>query len=309
MYRNVMVPLDGSTFSEQALDLAIPIARRADATLHLVLVHSAVVPSMADVAPVALYHAWEEDHRAKEAAYLERTVAAVEERGAKAVPQLRDGDVEQELVARATSDMDLAILATHGRGGLERAWLGSVADGVVRHVRLPVLLVRPESGESARPPGDLVPQHILAATGGSEAGDASVREAARLARLMDARLTVLRVVSFPAGLASPYIPHAAEMDRELAEQREEEARGELEQLAAGIELAGFDTRVDWAYHPARGILQAVDEVGADLVAVGTHRTSRVARAVLGSVADKVVRASPVPVLVGHARREGDRDEG
>nr|NIU76715.1 universal stress protein [Gammaproteobacteria bacterium] len=209
-----------------------------------------------------------------------------------------------ELIDRARSDMDLAVLATHGRGGLERAWLGSVADAVVRHVRLPVLLVRPEDDRrEAGEAEEIVPRHILAATGGSAAGDASVREAARLARLMDARLTLLRVVSFPAGLASPYIPHAAEMDREVAESREEEARQALATLAGELEVPAVETKIEWAYHPARGILEAVEEVGADLVAVGTHRSSRVARAVLGSVADKVVRASPVPVLVGHVRTE------
>lgn len=308
MYRNMMVPLDGSTFSEQALNLAIPIARQAGATLHLVLVHSTVLPAAVDVAPVALYNAWNEDHRAREAAYLERAAADAESRGVTVMSQLREGDIEDELVERARSDMDLVVLATHGRGGLERAWLGSVADHVVRHVRTPVLLLRPDVGGSpAMAEAERVPGHILAATGGTPAGDASVREAASLAQLMGARLTVLRVVSFPAGLASPYIPHAAEMDRELAEHREEEAHRELEALADTLEIDAFETRVEWAYHPARGILQAIEEVGADLVAVGTHRSSRVARAVLGSVADKVVRASPVPVLVGHARAREDGD--
>jgi len=75
----------------------------------------------------------------------------------------------------------------------------------------------------------------------------------------------------------------------------------LDALAA--ELAnGMDaeTRLARAYHPARGILEVVSELGCDLIALGTHRRIIAARIVLGSVADKVVRASPVPVLVAHA---------
>jgi nucleotide-binding universal stress UspA family protein len=142
-------------------------------------------------------------------------------------------------------------------------------------------------------------RHVLAATDGSEAASAAVDQAVALARLFDARLTLLRVVAFPAWLASPYIPHTAEMDREVVEQGKQEAERALAARAEQID-GGADTVVEVAFQPARGILTVAERLGCDLVAVGTDRRTVLGRAVLGSTADKVIRGSPIPVLVGHA---------
>ena len=200
--------------------------------------------------------------------------------------------------------MDLVVLATPGRGGLGRAWLGSVADSLIRHVEQPILLTRPED-EDAAPPSAFEPRHIRAATDGSDASLATVDHAAALARLFNARLTLVRVVAFPGGLASPYIPHAAEMDREAVERGDEEARESLRAIAGRLDRLEVRTRVVHAFQPARGILRSVEETRCDLVAVGTHRRTALGRAVLGSTADKIVRAAAVPVLVGHAEEASD----
>lgn len=298
MYANLMVPLDGSTFSQHALPHAASIAARTGGTIRLVLVHTPLVFPVADLAPVPLMDQWDSDHRVEEERYLDVQAEWLREQGLDVGTELRDGEVVQEL-REASGDADLMVLATHGRGGLERAWLGSVADALIRHAEIPLLVVRPAEEERVQERPAPSPRHILAATGGSAAGQAAVHQAAGLARLFDARLTLLRVVAFPGGLTSPYVPHAAEMDRAAVEQSEEEARRDLAEMAASLTDLDVTTRVTQAYHAARGILTAIDEEGADLVAVGTHRRSALGRAVLGSTADKVVRASPVPVLVEH----------
>lgn len=299
MYAHILVPVDGSSFSERAIPYARAIAQRAEARLHTVLVHTAIARQLAEMAPTPLSAQWEDEYRAQEARYLDGLVADLKGGGVDAVAERMEGDAAHELIDRAKSGAaDLLVMATHGRGGIERAWLGSVADEVVHHVRLPAVLVRPREDES--PPGDPTLEHIVAATDGSEAAEAAARQAIDLARLFDARVTLLRVVYFPAGMSSPYIPHAARLDQETTERREREARKALDEMAArlgdGIHLG---TRVVIGYHPARAILDAIPEIGCDLIALGTHRRARLARIVLGSVADKVVRASPVPVLVGH----------
>ncbi|UCF18672.1 MAG: universal stress protein [Gemmatimonadota bacterium] len=298
MYGNVLVPVDGSTFSEHAIPHAGGIARRASARLHVVLVHAPVARHSAEIAPMPLLDDWEEHYRQKEARYLDELVRRLREQGVNAVAERLEGEVADRLVRRASSDADLIVMTTHGRAGLDRAWLGSVAEEVVHHVRLPVLLMKPAAAEAQ----SLDPrfEHILVATDGSEAAAGATDQAMQIARLFEARVTLLRVVSMPAGLSSPYIPHAARMDRETTDRRREEARSFLDELTARLGgTAPMDARVELAYHPARGILDAVEELGCDLVALGTHRRPRLARIVLGSVADKVVRASPVPVLVGH----------
>lgn len=301
MYADVLLPVDGSSFSEQAVPYASAIARRAGARLHVVLVHTPLARHAADIPATPLFERWEDRFREREARYLEDLVGRLGDEGVDAVAVKSEGEVAQRLIERAKSEADLLVMATHGRGGLERAWLGSVADEVVHHVCLPVLLVPPQADEERR--DDPSFEHILVATDGSQAAAAATREAAQLARLFGGRLTLLRVVSVPAGLSSPYIPHAAQLDREITERREEEAKrfldGAARQLADGVSVR---TRTSLGYHPARAILDTISELGCDLAALGTHRRTRLARIVLGSVADKVVRASPVPVLVGHAGR-------
>jgi nucleotide-binding universal stress UspA family protein len=298
MYRKLLVPLDGSTFSEHALALATPLARKAGSTLHLVLVHTPLALHTSDIAPIRLTEQWEDEHRGMERHYLDERAERLRAEGLDVVTEVREGDVSRELTSLAGS-MDMLVVATHGRGGLGRAWLGSVADFLIRHVTAPIYLIRPEGGDEPPPP-PVEPRHVLAATDGSAASLATVEHAAELARLFRARLTLLRVVAFPGGLASPYIPHTAEMDREAVERGDAEARESLDALADRFHDLTVHTRVAHAFQPARGILQAIVDVGADVVAVGTHRRTALGRTVLGSTADKVVRASPVPVLVGHA---------
>ncbi len=299
MYHDILAPVDGSSYSEHAIPYASALARRAGARLHVVLVHTPLPTLSAEIVPTGLLTDWESAFRNSESEYLDRLVKTLQAQGLDAAAERLEGEVSVRLIKRAQSQADLLVMATHGRGGLEWAWLGSVADDVVHHVELPVLLLRPQDGEGAtEEPGF---KHVVVATDGSAAAAAATEQAVAIARLFDARLTLLRVVSVPAGLSSPYIPHAARLDRETTDRRDREAQtfldGLAEEVANGLDV---ETRLVHAYHPARGILEAVSELGCDLIALGTHRRSKAARIVLGSVADKVVRASPVPVLVGHA---------
>lgn len=307
MYRKLLVPLDGSVFSEHALAPAASIAARTGSTLWLVLVHTPIQLVTGELGPVPVLDSWEANHREREEAYLESRAAELREQGLEVRTELRRGDVARELTDLA-GEADLLVLATHGRGGLERAWLGSVADYLIRHAPAPLLLIRPVDdhedgarmeGGSHLPPAQ-EPRHILAATGGSTAATSAAEHAAELARSFDARLTLLRVVAFPGGLASPYIPHAAEMDRAAVEAGEAQAREALAELAARFTGLDVRTRVTRGFHAAREILAVAVDEGADIVAVGSHRRSVLGRTVLGSTADKVVRASTIPVLVAHS---------
>lgn len=302
MYDTVLVPLDGSTFSENALAHAAAIAERADARLRLLLVHTPLPMTFTEVSAVPLLDQWHMEHRDRDEGYLEDQASWLRDRGLSVKTELREGDVSKEL-QDAASHADLVVMATHGRGGIERAWLGSVADSLVRTVATPLLLIRPveEDGEPSRSVEPL--KHILVGVGGSPGGMAAVEEAATLARAFEARMTLLRVVAFPSGLASPYLPHGIEMDREAAEADHEGAREALRKLAARYGDIGVETHVAQAYHAARGILDTADEIGADMIVVAAHRRTAIGRALLGSTADKVVRASEVPVLVARSRED------
>jgi nucleotide-binding universal stress UspA family protein len=308
MYRDVLVPLDGSTFSERALSCALPIARLSAGTIRLLLVHEPIARYAVEIAPTRLIDRWEDRQRDREARYVEQRAMALRSAEVTVVAELQEGDAADEIARRAGAGVDLLVMSTHGRGGVDRIWAGSVADDVMRHVRLPLILVPPTGSDPSPPsvgsgaPVEIAPTHIVAATDGSPAAAGAVEHAARLARLFNARLTVVRAVTPPKAPGSPYVPHTASLNQEVMERREAAAREFLEGVTATIDLP-VSGRVVRASHAARGILAVSKDLGADLVAVGTHRRSRFARAALGSVADEVVRASTVPVLVAHLAAE------
>jgi len=174
---------------------------------------------------------------------------------------------------------DLVVMATHGHGAVSRFFLGSVADELIRHVETPVLLVRPQE-----PPPDLLPEsvadNVLIPLDGSPLAEQVLGPAADLARLLQARCTLFRVVE-PNGKSG----------------RPGEAEGYLRGIAdrlRGQELA-VDARVVVAPRAADAISEEAARAG--LIALSTHGRGGVRRLLLGSAADKVIRGTSLPILV------------
>jgi len=145
VYRRIIVPLDGSTLAEQALPQAEALAHLTGAPLHLVRVIDPVGPGAlgtvtlhTDALAVQLLL---EEERIAARDYLERVERDVRDRQHAVTVEYRQGPATQELLAM-TQPGDLLVMATHGRGGLARWFLGSVAEAIVRRASIPVLLVR-----------------------------------------------------------------------------------------------------------------------------------------------------------------------
>jgi nucleotide-binding universal stress UspA family protein len=85
MYGNVLVPLDGSTFSERALSYAVPIARQTGGVLHLILVHEPIARYAVEIAPNRLIDRWEAQQRDREVRYVERRAATLADKGIDAL--------------------------------------------------------------------------------------------------------------------------------------------------------------------------------------------------------------------------------
>jgi nucleotide-binding universal stress UspA family protein len=142
--RSIVVPLDGSEFAEHALPWAIAIAARTRAKLRLVLAHQLPSPPPLDETSGRLYARVELATRTSQRDYLRRQTARIKaEHQVQAVSATIDG-APAEALERYLDEIgaDLVVMTTHGRGGLERAWLGSVADRLVRSLDIPVLLVQ-----------------------------------------------------------------------------------------------------------------------------------------------------------------------
>ena len=301
MYHRIVVPLDGSTFAEHALPYAALVARRAGARLDLALVHTSYSVATMDATIHETVERWQSEQRAREASYLHEVAARLRaECEVHAEPVLLLGAVVtalQEYVA--VSAADLVIMTTHGRGGLERVWLGSVADALVRHVRVPVLLVRPNDDEPALGLKQPLFRHVVVALDGSELAEHSLQSVLELAD-PETTITLLRVVTPPRGPTSAYLPHASQLNRVLTDEREHDAEQYLAELVERLAPvhAAIGTCVVLDYHPATAIVRWAEEHGADGIAVSTHGRAPALRLLLGSVTDRVVRGGQVPVLVG-----------
>jgi nucleotide-binding universal stress UspA family protein len=285
MYRTILVPLDGSKLAEQALPLALSIARRAHANLKLVRVHR---PG-AQLTPGNRKAVTQGEQN-----YLTAMAAAA---GMPAETALLDGPVASTLCKHAQEvRASLMVMTTHGRGPLSRFWLGSTTDDLVRHTPVPLLVFRPHPDKP--PAADFAFHRILVPLDGSDVAEEAIGPAAEMARIMGARLTFLRVVE-PVPLVAPdglvYTP--ATLDTSLMDELNDQAQKYVDHAAARWQGEGLtvETRVIVNDLPAAAVLEAA--AGHDLIAVATHGRSRMARLFLGSVADKVVRGAACPVLV------------
>jgi nucleotide-binding universal stress UspA family protein len=144
MFERIVVGLDGSAVSENALQQGAELARGLNLPLHLVRVADLTkVPWGSNEASEAYAELSNEITREKEASarYLETIVQPLRDEGLTVTSEVRSGTAARELVA-AVTPQDLLVVASHGRHGLERLLLGSVAEEVARKAPGPVLIVR-----------------------------------------------------------------------------------------------------------------------------------------------------------------------
>ncbi len=290
MYKQILVPLDGSTFAEAALPLAVALSQKTGAAIHLV--------SVLEPIPAFDYDEWEAAAREGSEAYLGKVAERIraEVRG-EVSTGLRSGHVVETLLTEAGAlHSDLIVMATHGRGALSRAWLGSVADAIMRQAKTPVLFVRPsEAPEVAAAALDT----ILIPLDGSDHSERALEHATELGELFGSAYHLARVVAYPLDIASPYLPYTVQMNQNILVEAKASAAEYLEERADRMRRRGLrvTTSVAVDSQAGHGILSEAEAVGCDLIAMATHGRSGMGRLVLGSAADKVLRGTHVPLLL------------
>jgi nucleotide-binding universal stress UspA family protein len=304
--RNVLVARDFSPCSERALETALALADRAGATLHVV---------HADVLHADPYGQPDEAAGAvdKLRERLKKDVERDRDEGARFDPGgariehavVRDVAAAPALIRYVGEhDVDLLVMGTHGRKGLRRVLLGSVAEEVIRWVPCPVLAMRADCalGEEVR--------SVLVPVDFSESSGAAVRQAVRLARLWGARLDLLHVgetVPVPSFYDTGFL--AYEYGPKFAEHTAEQLRGLVDDVVA--EAPGAAPEV--AAHVGVGqapsvIVEEAKRLRSDVVVMGTRGLSGLKHLLLGSVAERVLRTAPCPVLVVKSEEDVERSE-
>lgn len=288
MAATILVPLDSSAFGEHALPVAVGIARRTGARVHVVHCHEPPLPPMYPMGVAPYDPHLDRALREKEATYLAQIAERIIEKCGLAVrTELLSAPTVPTLVTYAAeTDVDLIVMTTHGRGGISRAWLGSVADSLVRRTAVPVLLLRPRE-EEVEFECEPHMQHLLIPLDGSELSEGILAPALAIAQLSGARVSLVQVVQSENGS-----PQEAEAER-LSGLRY------LESIARDLLARGVEVEVAAVTHssPAVAILDYACQHGVDLIALATHGRGGWSRVALGSVADKVLRGTMMPVLL------------
>ena len=278
MYDDILLPVDGATEASGMLHHAGEIAHRMDATVRLLYVADTARDSVTLV-DGGVVDALEREGRE----VVESAGDVLDTLGVEHGTDVVQGDPATTIVDYAEEyGYDVVAMPTHGRTGLSRYLLGSVTEKVVRLSRVPVLTAR--TGDALTFPYE----RILLATDGSASARRAADHAVSLAASLDATLHVLRVVD-DAGLG-PDVRSALSADETSAR----EAVDAVAANAAESDVATV-TRVEHGA-PAEVLGEYVDDHDVHAVVIGTAGRRGVDRILLGSVAEKTVRSSPVPVI-------------
>jgi nucleotide-binding universal stress UspA family protein len=288
MFRRVLVPLDGSRFAESALPIALSLVESGGAQLHLVQVHqpATALVGMGDAAFPSL--ALEAQSRSRERSYVAAVAATLSTSCGQAVEFRQIDGIGGPGLCEAASriGIDLVVMAAHGYSPFRRFWFGSVADYVVRHVTVPVLLVPPGGASASRIAPPLC--DILVALDFSTASEAILAPVTALARVTGAALTLVHVCHVAPEIGFAGTPSSGGSSAEALDACRRAARARLDRTAALLRERGIRvfTRLVLDAGASSGLLDLLEEDEFDFIAMTTHGRGGMRRLLLGSVADR-----------------------
>ena len=296
MYTRMLIPLDGSKTAENVLPYGRILARTFQIPVELM--------EVLDIAGIASHVAAEkarrldtvvtEGERSSEQ-YLKKIASSFS--GVNVGCTVERGRPEDVIVEKAAADKTTLIaMATHGRTGMSRWLLGSIAEKVLRATTNPLLLVR--ASEEALTEGEAVLRSIIVPLDGSELAESVLPTAVKFARLFNVGMVLFRTYELPASAyygRENHLPNYEELKNRVKEQ----AQDYLDKRIEAIKAEGVQ-RVSSVLIEGSGPNEIIDyarKTPNALITMCTHGRSGVKRWVLGSVTEKVVRHSGDPVLV------------
>ncbi len=298
MIKKILAPLDGSELAEGVLPYVAEIAGRIDAEVVLL---TSIQPIGVWESTAAAINLSQEEALAQH--YLDQQVGVLREQRIKVRRRVFHGDAAAAILdAAADEAADLIAMSSHGRSGITRWLFGSVTDRVLHNTDIPLLIVRPPA---KRPPAPAF-KKILVPLDSSPVAEAILPFVETVAKAFGSSLVLYHAV--PPLLAYPgFETVQPAYTGDLLEEMQKQAHEFLTRAGKGLEGRGFEvtllTSVELAVD---GILGAAQESGADLIAISTHGRSGIGRAVIGSVADAVVRRAALPCLLFNPTRARPR---
>lgn len=284
MYKRLLIPTDGSPLSDQAASYGLGLAQALGAQVGFIhVLDDTALLSFEGFNQTQLQH---DQQKAGEEILLKAKVAS-NKQGFEATTLLRRGRPAQE-ITNELANYDLLVIGTHGRSGVGRWLLGSVAQEVLHHTSKPVMLVR--SGQPWQ-----APRSILLPTDGSTWSVAVIQQGLQLAKALGCEVFFVYVMD-----SAPYttIAEAAVYYVQLQQDLQASANEALDQATALARDFGVVATAQalHGYPPKQIALLAQSH---DLLVMGAHGRGFFDRLVLGSVTQRVAQLTSKPLLILH----------
>jgi nucleotide-binding universal stress UspA family protein len=296
-FRRIVLPLDGSPTAERALPYAVTLAGLFGVPLHLVRVTDPLHPG-SPLANLLAFDAlslevWLEGERVAARDYLSEQERELRDRNIQVTAEHLEGPTTEALLA-ATQPGDLLVMATHGRGGPARWFLGSTAEAVIRRSAVPVFVVRADEST----PAELTLRRIVVPFDGSARAEEALPMARNLARRLGVPVHLVTVIDVPGTMVLDIAVAAMTAERleENLIQLFTDAEQDIARACDQLGDTGTEITSD-VLHGEPGLVIPNATQPGDLIVMTTHGRSGPTRWLLGSVAEAVVRRSPVPVLL------------
>lgn len=298
MIKRVLIPLDGSELAEKVVPHLVRLVAAERTEILLISALSRAIPAFADLAIPAL-----DEVITLAGSEIEDSVSRVEgqlrQLGFSVSRQYLLGLPSDCILQMAEEEhIDLIAMSTHGRTGVGRALLGSVADQVVRHTQKPVLLTSSKTVSRTEPSL----QTVLVPLDGTRFAESALPFAQRFAQEQGATLLLLRVIE-PPNLSEPELMSGSSQSLEvIQESLVKIATSYLERIRRRLQLAGVNaTQQVEMGQPAFAITQTANSENVDLIVMSTHGRTGIERLVYGSVASQVIHDATCPILFLHGQ--------
>jgi nucleotide-binding universal stress UspA family protein len=294
MYTQILIPLDGSKVAEQVLPYARCLANALTIPVELL--------GIVDPVPLADFsEVWQGSDLDKLIAeetkgttqYLETSARSFT--GARVKCSVVTGTPEEVIIERAAADdKTLIVMATHGRSGMQRWLLGSVADKVLHGATNHLLLVR--ASEQGKTEGEAILQTVVVPLDGSPLAEKALSCVEELAKKMKLAIVLMRAYALPPAVsAEEYGAYTEELIAQIEAEAQDYLAAKVKEIK-GKGIENVSSVLNFGYG-AEEIITLARNTPDNFIAMCTHGRSGFRRWVLGSVTERVVRHSGDPVLI------------
>lgn len=309
MYSRILVPLDGSELSEVALPYAEELACRLETQVTLFQVLTLPYHEYPIKGEVALVPYTDEEMKLLKANardYLKKAGFKLRKKGIPVKTEVVIGSAAREIIRLAdTTKADMVVMSTHGRSGITRWVLGSVASKVVMAAKQPVALIRAKGARPSVREKDILDK-VLAPLDGSKESEVVLPHIVELASKFKAEVTLFHM--FTAAYSFISEDSFGEEQLKKLESMRTFAKEYIEKVAAQLKRNGISAKANFKEvimgTEAEEIIKLADEIQADVIAMSTHGRSGIGLWALGSVAEKVLHAGNAPLFLVREAKAG-----